>query len=241
MIQPALTPLEQQQLNVASSPAPTFWHHVRFEVVRRSAEQLGFDAVLDFGAGSGLLGDHLHNTGLTYRFAEASDPLRRALLARFGRGALAGDADPIEADTLVALLDVIEHADDDGAVLGSLARRMAPCAGLIVTAPAMRWLLSSWDRDLGHHRRYHRREAATVVRSAGFEVLEASYLFPELVPIALLRWFRSSDGTAAEFPSIPGFVDRMARVLGRATVALRPIWPLGTSVLVIARRAEGGP
>lgn len=229
----SLTPLEHQQLHVA--PAATFWHRVRFEVVLAHVRQRGATAVLDIGAGSGLLGDHLAGTGIGYRYAEESSTLLEALRARFGEESL-DDGAPIGCDTVVTLLDVIEHVEDDAGLLGELAARMEPGAGLVVTVPAMRWLFSSWDRDLGHHRRYQRAELSALATRCGFDVEETGYLFPELVLPAAIRKFRRSDGAPAEFPTLPAAVDRVATALGRGTARFRRRWPCGTSALLVARR-----
>ena len=229
-----LTPLEQQQLLV--TPRPTFWHRVRFELVADQLRTRPTTAVLDIGAGSGLLGEHLRPSGVRYRFSESSPTLLAALSARFGADSVDGGA-PITSDTVVTLLDVIEHAEDDAGLLCELAVRMHPGAGLVVTVPALRWLFSSWDTDLGHHRRYTRRELATLVEHCGFQIEEASYLFPELIPPALLRKLRRSTGAAAEFPELPTVIDRVAALIGRATTRVRRWWPAGTSVLVVAHRS----
>lgn len=228
-----LTPLEQQQLNVA--PTPTFWHRVRFELVEAHLRTRPTTAVLDVGAGSGLLGEHLRRTGVRYRFTEESAALAAALVERFGETAR-DDGGPLTSDVVVTVLDVIEHVDDDASLLTSLAARMHPGADLVVTVPAMSWLFSSWDTDLGHRRRYSKRALLTLVERCGFEVVEASYLFPELVPPALLRKLRRSSGHAAEFPDLPALVDRLAASVSRSTARLRRWWPVGTSVVVIARR-----
>lgn len=225
-----LTPLEQQQLEVA--PSATFWHRVRFDLVARHLA--GRRTVLDVGAGSGLLGDHLRRSPITYRCADASPALRTALAARFGEDAL-DDGGPIDAATTVTLLDVLEHDADDAGVLRELAGRMAPGSGLIVTVPAMSWLFSSWDVELGHHRRYTRRGLAELVETCGFEIVEAGYLFPELVLPALLRKLRPTSG-GAEFPDLPAAIDRIAGAAGRLTSAGRTWMPVGTSAVVVARR-----
>lgn len=54
---PSVTPLEQQQLRVAAEAGLTFWHRVRFRLVSQAAQRANATAVLDFGAGSGQLGD----------------------------------------------------------------------------------------------------------------------------------------------------------------------------------------
>lgn len=234
-----LSPLERQQLHVAQRPRTTFWHRVRFDLVHRHAVQLGSTSVLDVGAGSGLLGHHLASARppLDYRFTESSAVLRDALVDSFGPDALVPDDGPIPATLTVAVLDVIEHVEDDAALLSGLARRMEPGTGLIVTVPAMRWLFSSWDVDLGHFRRYDRSDAASVVTGAGFEVIEVAYLFPELVPPAALRRVRRSDGATADFPDLPAWVDRTAETISSATARFRRRMPIGTSVLVVARRS----
>lgn len=228
-----LTPLEQQQLHVA--PSPTFWHRVRFDLVAAHLRTRPTAAVLDVGAGSGLLGEHLRSTGVTYRFTESSPALAAGLEARFGAEAR-DTGGPLAPDTVVTLLDVIEHVEDDAGLLAELASRMPVGAGLVVTVPALDWLFSSWDTDLGHHRRYRRRAVVDLVDAAGFDVVEASYLFPELLLPALLRKLRRSTGEAAEFPTLPPLVDRVAGAVGGVSGRLRRWWPVGTSVLVVARR-----
>jgi SAM-dependent methyltransferase len=230
-----LTPLEHQQLHVA--PAPTFWHRVRFGLIVDHLRSRPTTAVLDVGAGSGLLGEHLRPSGVRYRFTESSPALAAALTARFGETAL-DDGGPITSDTVVTLLDVIEHVADDAGLVTDLAARMRPGAGLVVTVPALRWLFSSWDTDLGHFRRYGRRELAALVERCGFEVHEASYLFPELIPPALLRKLRRSTGDAADFPHLPAAVDRVGAVISGTTARLRRWSPAGTSVFVVARRSS---
>lgn len=233
-----LTPLEQQQLHV--TPSPTFWHRVRFELIEAHLRRRPTTAVLDVGAGSGLLGDHLSGSGLRYRFTEDSPALADALAARFGESARDGGG-TIAADTVVTLLDVLEHVEDDTALLASLAGRMEPGAGLIVTVPALEWLSSSWDTDLGHFRRYGKRDLSDRVGRCGFAVEEAGYLFPELIAPVLLRRFRRSSGDAADFPVLPGVVDRIAAAVSRTTAGARRWWPAGTSVLVVARRTTDEP
>lgn len=238
-MQPALTPLEQQQLDVAGAPSATFWHRVRFDLVADLVAEAGARCVIDVGAGSGLLGDHLRALAtprdVEYRFTESSESLRAMLVERFGADAERAAGEPVDAASVVTVLDVIEHVDDDAAMLLGVHRSMEAGATLVVTVPAMGWLFSSWDTDLGHLRRYHRRDAADVVRAAGFEVAEVSYLFPELVPIALLRRWRRPDGDRADFPELPGWLDRVAAGVGRITTRLRRVWPVGTSVVVVAR------
>jgi hypothetical protein len=103
-------------------------------------------------------------------------------------------------------------------------------------------LWSWWDEQLGHHRRYTRRRLAQAVVGSPVELLEVSYLFPEMVLPALVRQrvgrraSRPQTGDA-DFPTFPGPIDRTLEVLGSMTYRSRAWWPFGTSVLLVARRA----
>ena len=62
-------------------------------------------------------------------------------------------------------------------MFGSHVRQLVqqqPQVGLVITVPALGWLFSSWDVDLGHHRRYAKRELAALVARCGFDVIETS-------------------------------------------------------------------
>ena len=235
-VQPhSVTPLEQQQLRVAADAGTTFWHRVRFRLVSRAAQRTGATAVLDFGAGSGQLGDWVNkrDPALRYLFEESSEVLDAALASHFGEQARSAADARIERSTLVTMLDVLEHIDDDTAALQHLRERMAPGAQLLITVPAFQWAFTSWDTELGHHRRYSRRHLKAVAQAAGFEVRSAAYLFPELLPLVLVRKLRRSDRSHADFPELPRAIDRTAEFVSSATTFLRRCWPGGTSVVAL--------
>jgi hypothetical protein len=234
----AVSPLERQQIEVTRSATMTYWHRVRFEQVAREAQAVQADRVLDIGAGSGLLGEWItaHHPDLDYAFAESSPVLSAHLVARFGVGAVDDPGTPIPRGTVVALLDVIEHIDDDHAMLSELHRRMEPGSHLVVTVPAMGWAFSSWDAGLGHHRRYSRRGLRATVADTGFDVRSTSYLFPELFPLLLVRKLRRAPREQVDFPDLGRRVNEVGYRLASLTTAARRIWPVGTSVVAVASR-----
>ncbi len=236
------TPLERQQVQVTDPAQVTFWHRVRFELVTRYASSVGARGVLDIGAGSGQLGDWLLAThpDLGYRFEELSPLLDQQLTARFGAERRSSPEAPIAAGTLVALLDVLEHIDDDRAALDHIAGRMAGGDHLVVTVPALQWAFSSWDTELGHFRRYSKRTLRTVVERAGFVVERVDYLFPELLPLLPLRKLRRAPREHVDFPQLGPLATRLGYTLGSATAAARRWWPAGTSVVLTAVRPGPG-
>lgn len=238
MVAAPVSPLERQQLESARAARATYWHRTRFELVRREAARRGARGVLDIGAGAGLLGAWLaaERPGLRYQFEEPSPVLRDHLVARFGAPAELDPAAPIPPGTLVAMLDVLEHIDDDAAALAALHDRMTPGDAIAVTVPAMQWAFSSWDTELGHHRRYSRRRLGGDLTAAGFDVRAVSYLFPELFPLLVVRRVRRAPREQVDFPELSSTVDAVGHAVARATTATRRLWPFGTSVVAVATR-----
>jgi SAM-dependent methyltransferase len=238
----ATTSLERQQLLVTAPAGETFWHRVRFELVGRIADEIRASRVVDIGAGSGLLGEWLatNQSVVEYRFEETSPALDAALERRFGESRRNDPDARISSSALVALLDVIEHIEDDAAALRALARRIDPGAHVVITVPALQWAFSSWDTALGHFRRYSRSSLTDVVGGAGLTVLRCDYLFPELLPLLPVRTLRRGARADVDVPRLPAAVARVGYRISSATTAARRIWPAGTSLALVARRDRSG-
>jgi hypothetical protein len=232
------TPLERQQVNVHGPNTGTFWHRVRFDIVAGQAAP-ATRHVIDFGAGSGLLGVWLANEHpeIPYSFIELSPMLEGELERRFGVAARYPIDAPIAKNSVVAILDVIEHIDDDAAALRRLADRMEPGAQVVVTVPALPWAFSSWDAELGHYRRYTRAQLRKVLSSCGFDVTECSYFFPELTVMLPVRKLRRRRRTAVDFPTLNPTVDRLAYAISSTTCRMRRVWPFGSSLVAVASRS----
>ena len=232
---PSMTPLEQQQLDLVSPTAHTFWHWVRFDSVVAAAHDRSATTIVDIGAGSGMLGDYLatKHPELTYRFDELSPALDRQLELHFGEAARFGNDQRITSGCVAAMLDVIEHIEDDGAALTEWRMRMEPGAQLVVTVPALQWAFSSWDTELGHFRRYSRRQLRGVLENSGFEVRRCDYLFPEMLPLVVKRKLRPSDDNV-DMPRLSDRMNRFGYAISSMTRRMRRIWPAGTSVVAVA-------
>ena len=112
---------------------------------------------------------------------------------------------PFEALSFDVLLatDVIEHVDDDTAVLRELRRVAAREARLILTVPAYQWLWSSHDESVHHRRRYTARRLRERVLAAGWAPTVETYFFSTVLPRS--RWcepFGTGPGRTAS-PTSP--------------------------------------
>jgi SAM-dependent methyltransferase len=84
--------------------------------------------------------------------------------------------------------DVIEHADDDRAILSQAAKILKPDGVLIVTVPADPDLWSPFDDASGHKRRYTRETLDAALRDAG---LRPVFIRPfNVVSRPLVAWHR---------------------------------------------------
>lgn len=70
------------------------------------------------------------------------------------RVATTGELDPSATFDAILYIDVIEHIEHDAEELARAARLLAPGGALIVLSPAHQWLMSPFDVEIGHFRRY---------------------------------------------------------------------------------------
>ena len=85
---------------------------------------------------------------------------------------------------LVCCLDVIEHVDDDRAVLRELRRVARHHGRMLLTVPALPSLWSGHDVAAGHRRRYRRGTLLAAARDAGWVVERTTHFNTLLLPAA---------------------------------------------------------
>jgi hypothetical protein len=222
-----------------------FWHRLRWRAVASHLPRGRPFQLLDVGAGAGLLGVFLGRDFPlgTYQFLEPIDSLQRQLESTYGLAANASGLSAYDNVEYVALLDVLEHQPDDHGFLADLLEKMSEGSVLIVTVPALMGLWSGWDVALGHHRRYDRKSFRRAIDGLPVQIMELSYLFPEMIPLALLRkWLRktTSNGPvtdeSAAFPDLPVTVNDALYALGSGSLAIRRRLPAGSSLLAVLRK-----
>jgi SAM-dependent methyltransferase len=91
---------------------------------------------------------------------------------------------PDAAYDLIAILDVIEHIDEDKAGLESLARKLKPGGRILITVPAFPWMWSAHDVVNHHKRRYTRKTLRALVADAGLRLDMMSWFNSLLFPLA---------------------------------------------------------
>ena len=141
---------------------------------------------------------------------------------------------------LVALLDVLEHVDDDHAALDAIFERLKPGGKLLVTVPANRWMWTSHDAAHHHHRRYQKRELRAAALRAGFAIDLLSHfnslLFPPIAAARLAGKLLGRDSADDAIPPKP-VNSLLETVFGLETALVgRVPLPFGVSLVAVLRR-----
>jgi SAM-dependent methyltransferase len=208
------------------------------------------DSVMEVGCGSGfvlsaiaamkpwrrVVGSELHPNGLAIARTRLGD---RAEFVQMDARSIPAR----EVFDVIGAFDVIEHIDDDQAVLASMYGALRPGGGIVIAVPQHPWLWSKYDEEALHVRRYRRGELERKIRAAGFRVLySASYtaLLLPLMAASRCAPARKSDSPHREF-ELPAMANALLKVILQAEVALTLAgvrFPAGGSRLVVAAKPD---
>lgn len=141
---------------------------------------------------------------------------------------------------LIAMLDVLEHIDDDLGSLRTLGERLAPGGSLLLTVPAVPWLWSDHDVLHQHKRRYTRAVLTERLHEAGYEIAGIGYFNTLLFPLALAQRLlaRLLGGGEVDHSAPPeplngvltGIFSLESKLVGRVP------FPIGLSLFAVARK-----
>lgn len=137
-----------------------------------------------------------------------------------------------EVDTVV-LMNVLEHIQDDQAVLAKLQQRLKPSGRIVVLVPAGQWAFGSTDERLGHYRRYTKAYSRELVARLGMEIEKMRYYNF----IGIWAWWWNAKIAKRHNQSdrqIQMFDKLFIPVVSRLEKHFPP--PVGQSLLIIARQ-----
>ena len=204
--------------------------------------------ILDVGCGTGGVLAHLGAHAETVGVDRSVQALRHS--ARRGVQSVAcADMDrlpfaPGRFD-LILMLDVLEHFEDDTAVVAGARALLRPGGALLVSVPAFQALFSEHDRAVQHVRRYSAARLRQVLEAGGFTVRRLTYTnVAALPPAALVRGLLPRLGLArgggTDFREHAPWVNRALVGLYRleaAALRVVPRLPAGLSIAAIAEPA----
>ncbi len=209
----------------------------RFLTDRIVAWASGAEEVLDFGAGNGRFCLAVDERGIHVRAVEPDPELRAGIAAR-GVGAVSS-LEEVASGSVDAVysINVLEHIEDDEAVLRALADRLRPHGRLLLYVPAFQVLFSANDLRVGHVRRYRREELARRVRDAGFRIESAHYVDSIGFAAGLAYRFLGNPDGDLDVRAVRLY-DRFAFPLSRLLDLVLRRW-VGKNLVLMAVRANG--
>lgn len=234
--------MDVKELRQISGPPEAHWYYrAKFDLLAETVGDFGAQRVVDVGAGSGVFARLLlQRTGcreatcVDPAYDQDSDERTDGKLLRFRRDFERRDFD------LALLMDVLEHVDDDVALLAATAASARSGTPIFITAPAFEFLWSAHDVFLEHRRRYTARTLEHAISEAKLRIDWIRYFYATILPpVALLRLFTRGrdpgEGSDLRPASAP-----VTWLLDKAlTAERRLLFPInrfaGLSVVAVAR------
>lgn len=135
-------------------------------------------------------------------------------------------------DTFI-YINVLEHIENDKEELTLIHSVLEKGGKLLIFVPALQWLFGTHDMNVGHFRRYYKKELQNKVEQAGFKVLKNNYFdFLGILP----WWF------AFKVLKIKYLKDGQSKIYDRLIVPIerkieRKIAPfVGKNLLLVAEK-----
>jgi len=206
-------------------------------------------SILDVGCGWGINLQALEKSGYSVTGLDIS-PQILGMLDLPGRHLIEADLNqepPESAKTYEALLalDVLEHLDDDRAVVQRLTKLLQPGGIAVISVPAMPELFSEFDHIQGHRRRYMPDTLKAAFNDTGFTVRQIFWWGAWMVPVLRRMRKKASEGQAAESKTYSDYL-RLPPFPGPQLMALAYAWEqqkalrgdltTGTSLFAVAQR-----
>jgi len=142
--------------------------------------------VLELGSGLGTFSNYLLNDGEEVTLTDINEEYEIYLKNRFIGNpwvkilrtdiACIDEAVGVERFDTVVGINVLEHIDNDVAVLQKINKVLSADGKIIFLVPAHQALLSDFDKKLGHYRRYSKKELQDKLVSAGFTVKKIEFM-----------------------------------------------------------------
>ena len=138
----------------------------------------------------------------------------------------------VESFQTVIGINVLEHVEDDEKALFHLGNVLKPSGRLLLLVPAKKWAYTDLDKQLGHFRRYEKKELAEKLVKASFQI-EKLYFFNL---VGLMSWIMRDklQRSGGLRPYQISSFDTIVPILKR--VELKISMPVGISLIAIAQK-----
>ena len=146
-------------------------------------------------------------------------------------------APPIEKADVLLFIDVLEHVEDDLALLKSYISSSSADALFVISVPAFKSLWSNHDVFLEHFRRYRKKDLRNLIKRAGLVEVESSYIFGSIFPLVwLIRKLKRSKTIQSDLKQSSNLVNFLILNFLKIEKVLPVNRLFGTSVFISAKK-----
>lgn len=178
--------MDLRETDILGADIDQHWYYLsKARAMSRVIRYLAPKAVLDVGAGSGFFSRYLLANSevkeawcIDTSYPSDSSESASGKTIHFQRSIETCGAD------LILMMDVLEHVEDDIAMLKQYAQKVPCGSSFLITVPAFQFLWSEHDEFLAHKRRYTLKQLEETVGQAGLTVKQGAYYFGMTFPIA---------------------------------------------------------
>ena len=201
--------------------------------------------ILDFGAGSGRNIRMLSKYGNVYVY-EKDEKTSSFLKEKFKKSEnieiiQKPNNNNKEFFDLILAADVIEHVEDDEAILQYLSELLNKNGQILITVPAFNFLFSSKDKVLRHYRRYTKKNIQKII-SKYFSITKLSYynfflFIPIAISIVFFKIFRTNFIDSVEKKPNTILNSILFQIFHSEKFILNFLnFPFGLSLIVLAKK-----
>ena len=132
----------------------------------------------------------------------------------------------------VVYINILEHVEEDHVELTNVLTALKPGGYLLLFVPALEWLYSEVDKQMGHVRRYTKNSLVNLVEDVGFTIVKERYfdllgIIPWYINFVLLR---SSFGSRRV-----ALYDNLVVPLMKIVESRIPV-PIGKNILIVGKK-----
>ena len=218
------------------SPDIHWYYQAKLFALTRAVERYSphWSLLVDVGAGSGFfsrsianfqIGQHVVCVDPNYETERIEDSGN----TRFVKAASSESAD------IYLFMDVLEHVENDQALLAQYLCAARPGAKVFITVPAFMSMWSAHDDYLEHFRRYRLPHIAQVATSSGLRVIHQRYLFGSIFPLAwVMRRISRSSTSKSDLKTMHPLINAVLRAANKFEHRLWSNRLCGVSAFVVA-------
>jgi 2-polyprenyl-3-methyl-5-hydroxy-6-metoxy-1,4-benzoquinol methylase len=221
-------------------PQTHWYYQVKLRAVQAQVARHGkqFRNIIDVGAGSGFFSEQIARR-LPPKSVICVDPF-------YSDEQLVGDGDlqflrsatveKISNADIFLFMDVLEHVENDSALLNVYVKHAKEGALFVSTVPAFMSLWSSHDVFLEHFKRYRLTELEKLMVSSGLELVHGRYLYGSLFPAAwILRRVIGKKEAKSDMRPVPHLLNLFLKTFLTIEHAVFRNRSFGVSAIVVAR------